>query len=265
MTLIQAGDIRLAIETRGSGDPILLVSGGVLDMDQWDAQMEALSDIYRVIRFDQRGVGASDKADDGYTLAQFTQDTLALMETLDLAPCVLFGSSLGALVALEVAARQPQRVRTLVLSATPGGREDTPIPGETQAQMLAGASLPLELAIAALLSVLFSGDYPQTHPGMVTRAVEKRRLHVPQTLAALGPIQSPAQYDAQARAETVHTPTLLIHGEEDLLSPLANARSLAAHLESAQLVTLADAGHAVVVEAAEAVTAAVQKFPSSLN
>ena len=265
MTLVQAGDIRLATESRGSGDSVLLVSGGVLDMDQWDAQMEALSDGYRVIRFDQRGVGESDKPAGGYTLAQFTQDTLALIETLDLAPCVLVGSSLGALVALEVAALQPQSVRALVLAAAPAGMGGTPIPTETQAQMLAGASLPLELAVAALLGVVFASDYPQTHPELVVRAVEKRRVHSPPPLAALSPIQSAAQYDARARAATVHTPTLVIHGEEDRLSPIANARSLAAHLGSARLVPLPGAGHAVVVEAAEAVTAAVQEFLSSLD
>ena len=228
-------NLSLDMHERGSGSPLVLVSGGVLDMDQWDAQMAALSDGHRVIRFDQRGVGESDKPPNGYTLAQFTQDALALMETLDLAPCILFGSSLGALVALEVAAERPDAVRALVLAATPGGLEGTPIPRETQAQMLAGASLPLELAVAALLGVLFASDYPQAHPELVARAAD------------------------------VQAPALLTHGEEDRLSLLPNARSLAAHFRSAQLVTVPEAGHAVVVEAAEAVTAAVQQFLSSLE
>ena len=100
--LVRAGEVELSVEQRGDGEAVVLVAGGFMDMEQWEAQMDALGGPYRVIRFDHRGVGESEKPTEGYGIEQLAADTAALITALDAGPCVLWGNSLGGLVALSV-------------------------------------------------------------------------------------------------------------------------------------------------------------------
>ncbi len=248
--LVRAGEVELSVEQRGDGEAVVLVAGGFMDMDQWEAQMEALGGPYRVIRFDHRGVGESEKPTEGYSIEQLAADTAALIGALDAGPCVLWGNSLGGLVALEVALRFPEAVRALVLSASSAGAKGAPTPQATQNAMFAGAALPVEQVAEALMHVLFATSYPSEHPGPM--------------IASMGPLQSAMKYEPLGRLGDLAAPALILHGEEDRLIPVENARMLGEAITNAEVVIVERAGHAVVVEAADAVNAAVEGFISGL-
>ncbi len=265
--LVQAGEVRLAVEESGSGPPLVFVSGGVMDRDQWDAQLAAFRDDYRCIRFDQRGVGHSDKPGAGYTIAQMAEDTVALIQALQAEGCILFGNSLGGLIALECALRHPDLVRILILCATPAGPQGIPAPPAIQMRLFQIAMLPVDQAAAALLSVLFATDYPQRHPDVLARAIRKRTdpaLAAP-LLATTGPMQSALTYDPLERMRALPIPTLILHGQADALTPPDNARVLFEHLADAALIIVERAGHAAVLEQAEAVTRAVRGFVAAVE
>ncbi len=262
--LVQAGAVELSVEQRGDGDAVVLVAGGFMDMDQWEAQMDALGGPYRVIRFDHRGVGESEKPTEGYSIEQLAADTAALITALDAGPCVLWGNSLGGLVALEVALRFPETVRALVLSASSAGAKGEPTPQATQNAMFAGAALPVEQVAEALMHVLFATSYPSEHPEAVQRAVRKRQQHPGPMIASMGPLQSAMKYEPLGRLGEVTAPALILHGEEDRLIPVANARLLGEALPNAEVVIVERAGHALVVEASATVNAAVEGFISGL-
>ena len=262
--LVAAGDVRLACEERGAGDAVVLVAGGAMDMDQWDAQMAALAPTRRVIRFDQRGVGASDGPPGGYTIEQMADDTLALIETLGAAPCVLFGNSLGGSIAIAAALRAPAVVRAVILAATSAGPTAPAMPAETQTAMFQASALPLIEAAAAAQEIVFAGDYPRRHPEVLQRAIAKREANTAPLIATLGPLQSVAAYDPLPGLKSLRLPALILHGAEDRMVPAANARLLAEHVAGGRLRLLPGAGHGVVMEAANAVNAAVLEFLDSL-
>ncbi len=263
-TQVTAGDINLSCAERGAGDPVVLVAGGYLEMEQWEPLVELLSVDHRVIWFDQRGVGASEKATTGYTIEQLAADTANLIEALEAWPCALFGSSLGGLVAIEVALRHGSQVRALILAATAAGARGAPTPRETQAAMFRGAAHALEEVVAALMEVLFASDYCGRHPEMAERAVAKRREQPGPAIATLGPLQSALRYDPLERLAGLETPTLVLHGSEDRLVPVGNARILSEAMPQATRIVVPGAGHAVVTEAAERVHEAVRAFLSSV-
>ena len=265
MKSVRVDGVRLAYEERGVGPAIVLVAGGFLEMEQWDAQMASLSTAQRVIRFDQRGVGESDKPLAGYSIEQFGVDTAGLIDALDAAPCALVGSSLGGLVAIEVALRQPEKVRALILAASSAGARGVPTPRETQERMFGGTAQPLEGATAVLQQVLFAGDSPQQHPEWLERSVAKRRANPAPLIARVGPLQSALQYDPLEQLPSLRMPSLILHGAEDRLTPVENASLLAGRIPGAEVMVLAGAGHAVMIEAADEVNGALQRFLAQVD
>ncbi len=262
--LVEAGEIELACEEAGDGDAVILIAGGFMDMDQWAHQFDALAATHRVIRFDQRGVGKSSMPVAGYSIDQFALDTATLIEKLDAAPAVLFGSSLGGLVAIEIALNRPELVRGLILAATPAGIKGEPIPSETQMTMLRGVALPLEQAAAALQDVLFGSDYHDEHPELLESVIEKRRDYPSPPLALMGPLQSALIYDPLEKLAALECPALILLGEDDRIVPVGNAAILGDAIPNSTVVTVPDAGHALVIEAAEPVNAAVADFLATL-
>jgi len=258
------GALRLACEERGRGDALVLVAGGAMDMDQWAAQIDAFAPAHRVIRFDQRGVGHSDGPPTGYTIQQMATDTLALITTLNAAPCVLFGTSLGGSVALEAALQSPTSLRGLVLAATSAGPTGPQMAPDTQTAMFRASALPLQEAAEAAQDFVFASDYPRRHPDVLQRAIAKRESNTGPLIATLGPLQSLAAYHPLPRLATLTVPTLILHGAEDRMVPSGNADLLAQHIPHATLTLVPNAGHGLVMESADTVNAAVRDFIDSL-
>ncbi len=269
IALAEAGEVTLAYEETGpagspSGDALILIAGGFMDMDQWHLQTGALSANRRVIAFDQRGNGQSSMPPGGYTVQQFAADTIALIETLNAAPCILFGNSIGGLVALEIAMTKPELLHGLICAACPVGLKGEPMPPETQMTMLRGAALPMDQATAALMDILFETDYPDAHPELLDAAVEKRRTYPSPPLSLMGPLQSALAYDALDQLKELSLPTLILHGDKDRIVPVGNAGILGDTIPTATVTTVPGVGHALVVEAADPVNEAVTAFLAAL-
>jgi pimeloyl-ACP methyl ester carboxylesterase len=109
---VPAGDGWLAGTDTGTGEPIVLLHGLASTHRWWDLVAQRLPG-FRVVRFDQRGHGGSSATRDGYDIGHLAADALAVLDALDLGRAVLAGHSLGAAVALRVAAARPERVAAL--------------------------------------------------------------------------------------------------------------------------------------------------------
>ena len=120
-----ATGISMYYEVRGSGEPLILIMGTSADHSPWDAAAEVYASRYRVITFDQRGTGRTDRPAraESYTTATLAADVVALLDHLDAPLCHVSGMSLGSAVAQEVTIRHPHRVASLQLHAT-WGRTD---------------------------------------------------------------------------------------------------------------------------------------------
>lgn len=119
MPYVSVNGIRLAYERAGSGDPVLMVMGQAAGGNVWRMhQVPALSNAgYEVITFENRGVPPSDVPPGDYLLGDLVADTTGLIEALDIGPCRLVATSMGGLIAAELAVRRPDLVRCCVLMA----------------------------------------------------------------------------------------------------------------------------------------------------
>lgn len=260
MPSIQSNGITLAYEVQGTGDPLLLITGLGYGMWYWRKLAPELAQRYRVITFDNRGSGDSDKPEGPYTAELLAADTAGLLDGLGVEQTCVLGHSMGGFVAQELALTRPELVRKLILAATShGGPNAVPIGPEALEVMTKRDGDPVEL--------FNRGMAVATGPGFVGRRPDViAELFAYRMTNPVPPAQYAAQlnvgltFDSEARVGAIACPTLILTGAEDRVVPAANAPLLAAKIPGARLVSLPGLGHHFPLEDQAATVAAIRSF-----
>jgi pimeloyl-ACP methyl ester carboxylesterase len=243
---------RLAYEVAGSGPAVLLIQGVGVHGSGWQPQTEALADRYTCITFDNPGIGGSLPVPATLTVGDMSDAAGAILDAAGVATAHVVGHSLGGPVALTLALRQRQRVRSLALLCTfARGQSAAPLTGRMmwwgmRSQLgtrrmrrrgflglvhapgaLAGADLE---ALADRIGILFGHDLAD-QPAVV-----------PKQLHAMRAFDMVDQLSALAGL-----PTLVVSATHDPIAPPALGRSLAAGIPGARFVEAADASHGLPI------------------
>lgn len=248
MPTIRANGIEIYYTEQGRGRPVVMMAG----VGQWHAfwwrNVPALSEHFRVITFDNRGVGDSDKPDIPYDVAMQVDDLLGLIDGLGLDRPHLVGHSMGAGVSLELAMSRPERVDRLVfMSGIYPGPDYVPFTPEAAKLLFDPSGEPLERFNRGVQAATASGFAERDD-----EAVQKMlwlRTHSQQT-PALWQRQSRAglSYVTEDHLRPIPNPILLLYGSEDGVAPPENGRRIAAKMPNARLALVPDAGHWLPVE-----------------
>jgi pimeloyl-ACP methyl ester carboxylesterase len=253
---------RLYYEVYGEGEPLLLIMGLGANHLGWAAQVPVFAREFRVIIFDNRGTGQSDFSEDvDYTIPLLADDAAALLDFLGVDAAHVYGVSMGGMIAQELALRHPDKVRSLILGATwPGG--PNAVASEPEAiQALVDQGSAADGAVSpALLDVLFSPEYVAEHGSELLERFQGMGDY-PETSpeAYAAQLQAIGRYDTYDRLPDIAAPTLVLHGTDDPLLPVANGRILAERIPGAKLVLFEGARHGYMEKEAEA-DAAVLDF-----
>src|SRR2546428_582059 len=253
--------ITLYWEVHGKGDPLLLIMGLGANATGWWAQPPSFSREYRVIAFDNRGTGRSDKPNEPYSIGQMADDAHGLLDDLGVGPAHVFGMSLGGMIAQELVLRYPTRVRTLLLGGTMAGGPTAMFAGpEVVQQFISLAGMPLVQALEAGFALLYSEGYIAKNKGeLVRRALLNAHLMAPmyaiqrQFMAVVG-------FNTVGRLGEIKAPTLVLTGTADRVIPAHNARLLSEGIPDERLAEFEGAGHGFLVERSEDVNATVLAF-----
>ena len=232
-----------------SGPPVVLIHGGGVDAAHlsWDPTIEALADDHRVFAPDLPGYGASDAPNADYSMAYFVDFLDAFLDRLDLDDPTLVGLSMGGGVALGFALREPERVDRLVLVDSYGLGSDPPRGTASMASPMAWPALRHNRAMVRWSLGTIVADRSAITDGMVAAA--HRLLGQPRAGRAfrrfyrseVGP--DGVASDFSDRLGDLAVPTLLVHGADDDLIPLALARRARDRIPDAQLAVFEDCGH----------------------
>lgn len=118
MPMVKVNDINMYYESYGEGEPLILISGNGGESSQWKEHASVFSKEYRVITFDNRGAGRSDKPDIPYSIEMMANDVIGLMDTLEIEKAHVLGASMGGMIAQNIAFLYPDRVKSLILTVT---------------------------------------------------------------------------------------------------------------------------------------------------
>ena len=207
----------------------------------WWRTIPALSE-FRVLSFDNRGVGRSERVPGPYTVPDMADDAVSVLDEAGIEAAHVYGISLGGMIAQELALRHPSRVRALVLGATtPGGDAHVPAGDDVVAFVRLRAEMTAEHAVWASVPINYA---PRTRREGAQRIAEDiaQRLRFP-VEAEYYSAQLAAANGHDARVEDIRAPTLVVHGEEDVLIPPANGERLAQLIPGAELSMWAGAAH----------------------
>ncbi|MEO5724692.1 MAG: alpha/beta fold hydrolase [Ilumatobacteraceae bacterium] len=244
-----ADGVRLHYEVLGrNGAPVVLMIQGLgADKHGWDMQLYLLAMRYRVVAFDNRGAGRSDKPFNSYSLEQMADDAVAVLDQIGVQSAHVVGASMGGAISLLVASRHPQRVDSLVLACTAGRNH------QWRRELLDGwATAATEQGMGAMT---------REAARWVIGPRSFRRL-MPM-FGWLGPLAMgrPAHaFTAQVRAIVAHAdpppemfasitaPALVIVGNQDILTPRGDSEELVEQLPNAELVVISGAAHGLMIE-----------------
>jgi pimeloyl-ACP methyl ester carboxylesterase len=203
-----------------------------------------------VLAFDNRGTGLSAKPPGPYSIELMADDAASVLEARGIEQADVYGYSMGGYIALTLALRRPELVRSLVLACTGvGGPEHEPTPSDTIDIWMRSASLPRQEAVRAAYRTAFTPGWPDDHPADYEQWVAARLD--PPTPAECWRAQKEAldrYQEVGVAVEQIDVPALVVHGELDRIVPVANGRLLAARMPRAELVELPGQGHAPMLE-----------------
>jgi 3-oxoadipate enol-lactonase len=227
--------VNVAWERRGEGAPLLLIHGLGYARWGWEPVVDGLARSFDVLLFDNRGIGASDAPPGPYTAAALAGDAVQVLDEAGVDRAHVCGSSLGGMVAQELALARPERVDRLVLASThPGGTTAHPMPQRTVELMSSGASLRAFVENAL---------EPDPQPELVERILEHRERTAQPFEAWAAQAAAGASFDAGDRVGEIAAPTLVQTGDGDVVVDPLNSELLAELLPEARLSVYEGCGH----------------------
>ena len=251
MPLATNGAVTLHWESFGEGPAVLLIAGQGMTAEGWWATIPVLARSFRVIAFDNRDTGRSSRQPLPYSIAQMSDDAVAVLDAAAEQRAHVYGISLGSLVAQELALRHPDRVQALVLGASSAGgfAAYKPSPSSFAQTFLirAGAMGPEEAQWAAV-PYTYGPKTRRLHPERIAADLAHRMSYAPEPITYLHQAAAVATHDAYERLNQVAVPTLVVHGEQDIFVPPANALVLAERIPGAHLRLWPDAGHMYTID-----------------
>jgi 3-oxoadipate enol-lactonase len=230
MAWVEHDGVRLYYERRGSGPPLLFISGTGADLRTPPSGFDyAFADRRDTICFDQRGLGRSDQPPGPYSMADYADDAAHLLDTVGISSTSVVGVSFGGMVAQELVLRHPEQVDRLVLCCTSSGG-------------LGGSSYPLHLLPERNLGFaerLAITDVRWSDPSFVDplrdQALARLVSPAPPTEGAKLQLEARSLHDTYDRLDQIRCPVLVAGGRHDGQAPPENARVLAERIPDARL------------------------------
>lgn len=248
---VSAAGIRTNLHDVGTGSPVLMIHGsgpGVSAWANWRLSLPALAQHRRVIAPDMVGFGFSDRPQGhAYTMANWVAQAMGVLDALEIERADLVGNSFGGALALALAIRHPQRVRRLVLMGSVGVPFDI-----TPGLDAVWGHEPSLKAMRALLDVFAHDTRLATDELAQLRHEASIRPGFHESFAAMFPAPRQRWVDAMCSREAdiraLPHETLVLHGREDRVIPLANSLTLAQWIPNSQLHVFGHCGHWTQIE-----------------
>lgn len=249
MATLPVNDIEIYYEVHGELDApwVLNIGGTGGDLRVTMPAQSALNKHFRVLHYDQRGLGQTSKPEADYSMADYADDAAALIDQVVGAPCHVVGTSFGGMVALNLAVRRPDLIDRLVLSVTSPGGEHASYPLSELEHLDPDEAFPIRMR---LVDERWNPDAVEPIPGLGDggRFVQQPGVRPPDVEAGLmRQLAARDGHDVVAALPSITHETLVVAGRYDGLAPIANSELLRDRMPNARLAVF-EGGHVVMFQ-----------------
>src|SRR6476620_3719717 len=264
MSFIRVDDIQLAYTDAGLGQAVVLLHGYPFNRSLWNEQAAALSNSYRVITPDLRGLGESDASPGAATMNRMAQDVAELLDRLEISRAIIGGLSMGGYVALAFYNQFPSRVRALILADT-RAQADTEEGKQTRFQHAEKALAEGMAGIAdSMLPKLLTPETVSKRPELVKRVRDMMLKTKPE--GAAGALLGMAERDDQTSLlAQITCPALILVGREDPITPVPDSEKMNREIAGSRLVVIENAAHVSNLERTEQFNDELVRFLNLLS
>ncbi|HZH61823.1 MAG TPA: alpha/beta fold hydrolase [Metabacillus sp.] len=246
-------------EEQGKGEPLILIHGVGLDHTMWEKQVKRLSGTFRVICYDMIGHGGSEHPPGPYSLAQFVDQLLALMNYLQIKKCHLVGFSMGGMVAQSFALKHQEKLKSLTIMSAVANRTDE----QTKAILSRVEEVkqygPLG-TIEPAIKRWFTPEFLKTEKEIVAKIKNRLQTNNPKSYLDSYTLFATADQELWPILHRIDVPTLIITGQHDVGSNSLMAKQMHEQIKNSELVIVDNMKHMLPVEDAETVNDVIQKF-----
>ena len=227
--------------------PVLMIQGLGASKNAWNLQRIAMATRFRIISFDNRGAGRSDKPTEPFTLEQMADDAIAVLDAAGIETAHVVGASMGGVISQIVAVKHPQRVRSLTLVCT--ACRNHPWRQELLQSWAKTAEEKgmIEVGKEAAQWVMSPRSFRRLVPAFTwmgpLAALRPRHSFVSQINAILD-----TREDLVDQLSTITAPTMVIVGNQDILTPRGDSEEIAERIPNAELVVISGAAHGLMME-----------------
>ena len=250
-------------DTGGTGKETIVFSHGLLwSGKMFAAQVSHLKSRYRVIAYDHRGQGQSEVTATGYDMDTLAEDAVALIKTLDIAPCHFAGLSMGGFVAMRLAARHPELIRTMILmetSAQPEPRENLPKYNLLNNVVKLLGTWPVK---GAVMKIMFGQKFLNDAGRKELRNQWANELLKNKRSITRAVVGVTTRNGVEQELVNIKCPALIIVGDQDVATVPDKAKFIHSKIPQSKLVIIPGAGHSSSVEEPELVNKALDEFLS---
>ena len=250
MPFVHATDgtrIHYEVTGKSGATPVLMIQGLGASKNAWNLQRIAMATRFRIISFDNRGAGRSDKPTEPFTLEQMADDALAVLDAAGIETAHVVGASMGGVISQIVAVKYPHRVRSLTLVCT--ACRNHPWRQELLQSWAKTAKEKgmIEVGKEAAQWVMSPRSFRRLVPAFTwmgpLAALRPRHSFVSQIDAILN-----TREDLVDQLSTITAPTMVIVGNQDILTPRGDSEEIAERIPNAELVVISGAAHGLMME-----------------
>ena len=239
MPLARLNGISINYQVEGHGEPLVMIMGFTAGRVGWIRQTRSFRKYYRVVTFDNRGAGRSDRPAGPYSTRMMADDTVKLMDLLAIDKAHIMGLSMGGMIAQELAINYPKRVMKLVLAATYARQDGTSGDTLEQAKFL---QLTPEKKVGAMVGLAFNRPLYRFIFGLLARA-QTRLTGGSGGPGVAGQSEACLKHDTLERLSSITAPTLVIVGTGDRLIKPVSSEVIAGKIPNARLVKVEGGSH----------------------
>ena len=244
--------IDMYYEVHGKGVPLVMIQGFAGNHQAWFFQTPVFQKYYRVIIFDNRGIGKTDKSSEPYTIKAMAEDVIGLMDYLNIDKAHVLGLSLGGMVAQEVAISYPERVIKLVLGSTFASIEVNDIQPELmEALGIRESSTDVDISnmdFRKLMNFMVSSAFNKRLWRMILLSLSKYSMKSINPEGHFKQMSAISSYSTLDRLHLIKASTLVITGTGDRIISPGASEVIASHIPNAKLVLVKGGSHAFFME-----------------